>query len=74
VHGVSTGELLVPALSNSVGHSSQNSFLCPAGHGKSGREGLVDCRLMDLKNGTELVLTYEDKDGDWMLVGDVPWR
>jgi auxin-responsive protein IAA len=44
------------------------------GHGKSGREGLVDCRLMDLKNGTELVLTYEDKDGDWMLVGDVPWR
>lgn len=50
----------------------------PAGHnesnGKSGREGLSDCRLMDLKNGTELVLTYKDKDGDWMLVGDVPWR
>ncbi|KAK9682401.1 hypothetical protein RND81_10G071400 [Saponaria officinalis] len=20
------------------------------------------------------VLTYEDKDGDWMLVGDVPWK
>jgi len=19
------------------------------------------------------VLTYEDKEGDWMLVGDVPW-
>jgi auxin-responsive protein IAA len=29
---------------------------------------------MDLKSGDELVLTYEDKDGDWMLVGDVPWR
>jgi len=29
---------------------------------------------MDHKNGTELVLTYKDKDGDWMLVGDVPWR
>ncbi|GJM99166.1 hypothetical protein PR202_ga16246 [Eleusine coracana subsp. coracana] len=43
-------------------------------NGKSGREGLADCRLTDLKNGTELVLTYEDKDGDWMLVGDVPWR
>uniref|UniRef100_A0A453S7W0 Auxin-responsive protein n=1 Tax=Aegilops tauschii subsp. strangulata TaxID=200361 RepID=A0A453S7W0_AEGTS len=42
--------------------------------GKSGRDGLSDCRLMDLKSGTELVLTYEDKDGDWMLVGDVPWR
>ncbi|CAH8309424.1 unnamed protein product [Eruca vesicaria subsp. sativa] len=23
---------------------------------------------------TEFVLTYEDKEGDWMLVGDVPWR
>ncbi|XP_057442399.1 auxin-responsive protein IAA9-like isoform X2 [Lotus japonicus] len=22
----------------------------------------------------ENVLTYEDKDGDWMLVGDVPWK
>ncbi|KAL6909783.1 hypothetical protein ACP4OV_001442 [Aristida adscensionis] len=49
-----------------VGHSESN--------GKSGREGLSDCRLVDIKNGTELVLTYEDKDGDWMLVGDVPWR
>ena len=25
-------------------------------------------------NNSEFVLTYEDKDGDWMLVGDVPWR
>ncbi|BAF19468.1 auxin-responsive protein IAA21 [Oryza sativa Japonica Group] len=49
-----------------VGHGESN--------GKSGRDGLSDCRLMDLKNGTELVLTYEDKDEDWMLVGDVPWR
>lgn len=24
--------------------------------------------------GTEYVPTYEDKDGDWMLVGDVPWK
>lgn len=20
------------------------------------------------------VLTYEDQDGDWMMVGDVPWE
>lgn len=20
------------------------------------------------------VVTYEDNDGDWMLVGDVPWK
>ncbi|GMH18846.1 hypothetical protein Nepgr_020687 [Nepenthes gracilis] len=23
--------------------------------------------------GSEYIPTYEDKDGDWMLVGDVPW-
>ncbi|KAJ6389911.1 hypothetical protein OIU77_024189 [Salix suchowensis] len=26
-----------------------------------------------LGGSSEFVLTYEDKDGDWMLVGDVPW-
>lgn len=26
-----------------------------------------------LDGSSEFVLTYEDKDGDWMLVGDVPW-
>lgn len=30
--------------------------------------------LKDILNGLENVLTYEDKDGDWMLVGDVPWE
>ncbi|XP_073114862.1 auxin-induced protein 22D-like isoform X2 [Elaeis guineensis] len=25
-------------------------------------------------NGSEYAITYEDKDGDWMLVGDVPWE
>lgn len=27
-----------------------------------------------LYNGSKHVATYEDKDGDWMLVGDVPWE
>ncbi|PIN01615.1 hypothetical protein CDL12_25880 [Handroanthus impetiginosus] len=31
-------------------------------------------KIMDSANGTEYVPTYEDKDGDWMLVGDVPWK
>ncbi|CAN6439516.1 unnamed protein product [Victoria cruziana] len=26
------------------------------------------------RDGSEYVPTYEDKDGDWMLVGDVPWE
>lgn len=25
-------------------------------------------------DGSEYASTYEDKDGDWMLVGDVPWE
>lgn len=25
-------------------------------------------------DGSEFVPTYEDKDGDWMLLGDVPWE
>ncbi|KAL3840875.1 hypothetical protein ACJIZ3_025466 [Penstemon smallii] len=42
-------------------------------HGLAGQESLSESRLMDLLHGSEYVLTYEDKDGDWMLVGDVPW-
>ncbi|XP_009376837.2 auxin-responsive protein IAA21-like [Pyrus x bretschneideri] len=38
------------------------------------RDGLSASRLMDLLNGSEFVLTFEDKDDDWMLVGDVPWQ
>lgn len=26
-----------------------------------------------LDGSSEFVLTYKDRDGDWMLVGDVPW-
>ncbi|XP_014492367.1 auxin-responsive protein IAA8 [Vigna radiata var. radiata] len=42
-------------------------------HGVPGREILSESKLKDLLHGSEYVLTYEDKDGDWMLVGDVPW-
>lgn len=41
--------------------------------GPDGQDRLSTSRLMDLLKGSEYVLTYEDKDGDWMLVGDVPW-
>ncbi|CAA7019780.1 unnamed protein product [Microthlaspi erraticum] len=43
-------------------------------HGAQGRERLSEIKLKDLLHGSEFVLTYEDKDGDWMLVGDVPWE
>ncbi|XP_071711191.1 auxin-responsive protein IAA27-like [Rutidosis leptorrhynchoides] len=35
--------------------------------------GLSESNIKDLLHGSDCVLTYEDKDGDWMLVGDVPW-
>lgn len=38
-----------------------------------GKEGLSESAFRDLVHGSEYVLTYEDKDGDWMLMGDVPW-
>lgn len=42
-----------------------------SGGGKD--EAFTESRTKDLLNKSEYVLTYEDKDGDWMLVGDVPW-
>ncbi|XP_061346509.1 auxin-responsive protein IAA16-like [Gastrolobium bilobum] len=46
--------------------------------GKCGSQGMKDfmneSKLIDLLNGSDYVPTYEDKDGDWMLVGDVPWE
>ncbi|KAG8373804.1 hypothetical protein BUALT_Bualt11G0063200 [Buddleja alternifolia] len=42
--------------------------------GGTNKEMMSDSKLRDLLHGSEYVLTYEDKDGDWMLVGDVPWE
>ncbi|RYR47410.1 hypothetical protein HN51_052881 [Arachis hypogaea] len=43
-------------------------------YGTLGKELLNETKLKDLLHGSEYVLTYEDKDNDWMLVGDVPWE
>ncbi|PHT60901.1 hypothetical protein T459_35250 [Capsicum annuum] len=42
--------------------------------GVSSSDGPKESKSTDLLHGSEYVLTYEDKDGDWMLVGDVPWE
>ncbi|KAK7285134.1 hypothetical protein RJT34_19894 [Clitoria ternatea] len=34
----------------------------------------VDTKFIDLLNGSDYVPTYEDRDGDWLLIGDVPWE
>lgn len=45
-----------------------------ASQAASGRENhLNDVKQLRLLHGSDFVLTYEDQDGDWMLVGDVPW-
>ncbi|XP_044984711.1 auxin-responsive protein IAA13-like isoform X1 [Hordeum vulgare subsp. vulgare] len=36
----------------------------------TGNEG----KMVEAVNGSDVVTTYEDKNGDWMLVGDVPWE
>ncbi|KAI9085753.1 hypothetical protein K1719_032167 [Acacia pycnantha] len=42
--------------------------------GSNGEEhGRAERRSTLLDGSSKFVLTYEDKDGDWMLVGDVPW-
>lgn len=42
---------------------------------KIGGEKEQGTKSFKLLNGSsEFVLTYEDKEGDWMLVGDVPWE
>lgn len=43
-------------------------------HGVSGRDKLSESKLRDHLHGSEYVLTYEDRDGDWMLVGEIPWE
>lgn len=43
-------------------------------HGHVKSEGSPESHSMDNLRTSEYVLTYEDKDGDWMLVGDVPWK
>ncbi|GAB4855392.1 Auxin-responsive protein iaa16 [Ancistrocladus abbreviatus] len=46
--------------------------------GNCGSDGMKDfmneSKLIDLLNGSDYVPTFEDKDRDWMLVGDVPWE
>ncbi|KAH7577048.1 hypothetical protein ACOSP7_002213 [Xanthoceras sorbifolium] len=38
-----------------------------------GRFGISEA-LKDANYNSEYVAIYEDKDGDWMLAGDVPWE
>ncbi|XP_022138631.1 auxin-responsive protein IAA13-like, partial [Momordica charantia] len=43
----------------------------PNGQGGDKEQARKLSKLLD--GSSEFVLTYEDREGDWMLVGDVPW-
>ncbi|CAN1841247.1 Auxin-responsive protein IAA14 [Linum perenne] len=64
---------------NQLSLSLANMFSSFTSIGNIGEEGgMIDFmnerKVMDVLNSSEYVPTYEDKDGDWMLVGDVPWQ
>lgn len=48
-----------------------NILLVFIGSGGEKQQPANPSKLLD--DSSEFVLTYEDKEGDWMLVGDVPW-
>ncbi|MED6183449.1 hypothetical protein PIB30_117320 [Stylosanthes scabra] len=50
------------ALVKALSHMFKTTILCPGSH------------QLPLKSGNVHVLTYEDQEGDWMMVGDVPWE
>ncbi|XP_078182648.1 auxin-responsive protein IAA10-like [Carex rostrata] len=41
---------------------------------KPGSGSCTITKLKLLEESSEYKLTYEDREGDWMLVGDVPWQ
>lgn len=41
---------------------------------RSGNMDVTSSRKRDFLRGTDYVLIYEDHEGDFMLVGDVPWQ
>ncbi|KAH9315489.1 hypothetical protein KI387_024116, partial [Taxus chinensis] len=52
--------------------NSQNAGQIPMQKTRSVANEPKRSRFLD--SSSDFVLTYEDKEGDWMLVGDVPWR
>ncbi|KAI3995774.1 hypothetical protein MKX01_007253 [Papaver californicum] len=58
-------DTLAQALEEMFHRPTTANFIC------SNLEKEFSSKLLD--GSSDFVLTYEDKEGDWMLVGDVPW-
>ncbi|KAE8659961.1 Auxin-induced protein AUX28 [Hibiscus syriacus] len=61
-------------LSDALGKMFSSFTIGNCGGSQGKKDFMNESKLIDLLNGSEYVPTYEDKDGDWMLVGDVPWE
>ncbi|KAJ8633193.1 hypothetical protein MRB53_026529 [Persea americana] len=53
--------------------TSMNTNNRPTGFQENEVTGAASKPSKLLDGSSEFVLTYEDREGDWMLVGDVPW-
>ncbi|XP_020233334.1 auxin-induced protein AUX28 [Cajanus cajan] len=62
-----------PELSDALGKMF-SSFTIGNCESQGFKDFMNESKLMDLLNSSDYVPTYEDRDGDWMLVGDVPWE
>ncbi|XP_059652787.1 auxin-responsive protein IAA16 [Cornus florida] len=62
-----------PELSDALGKMF-SSFTIDNCGSQGTKDFMNESKLIDLLTGSDYVTTYEDKDGDWMLVGDVPWE
>ncbi|XP_061338105.1 auxin-induced protein AUX28-like [Gastrolobium bilobum] len=62
-----------PELSDALGKMF-SSFTIGNCESQGIKDFMNESKLMDVLNSSDYVPTYEDKDGDWMLVGDVPWE
>ncbi|QCE06298.1 auxin-induced protein AUX28-like [Vigna unguiculata] len=62
-----------PQLSDALGKMF-SSFTIGNCESQGFKDFMNESKLMDLLNSSDCVPTYEDRDGDWMLVGDVPWE
>lgn len=67
----SSYETLAQMLEDMFFRSTTNVNSIGSGLDKEQATKASSSKLLD--GSSEFVLTYEDKDGDWMLVGDVPW-
>ena len=61
-------------LSDALGKMFSSFTIGNCGGSQGMKDFMNEGKLIDLLNGSEYVPTYEDKDGDWMLIGDVPWE